>query len=343
MPWSADPAVLVAVLALVSLITYGVLGGADYGGGVWDLFATGPRKEDQRTAIAEAMGPVWEANHVWLIFVIVLLFTSFPIAFQALSIALYVPFHLVLLGITLRGAAFVFRAYAPRQGAVGRTRMERRWGAIFGVSSLLTPPLLGMSLGAVSSGALRLGGDPAAGAIGRAASTAWLTPLPLAIGALALALCAYLAAVYLTNETSGELREDFRRRSLAAGTAVVGVSVLLLPLLRFRAEHLWLGLTGRALPVLLIGAAAALASGWTLFRRRYRLARICAIAQVALLLLGWGIAQFPYLIYPDLTVSAAAAPEPIQRFVLLTAAPGLAILLPSLWFLFRVFKAEQRL
>jgi cytochrome bd ubiquinol oxidase subunit II len=336
----AEPELLVAALAVVALVAYAVLGGADFGGGMWDLFAAGPRKEAQRNAIADAMGPVWEANHVWLIFVIVILFTAFPLAFQALSIALYLPLHLVLLGIILRGAAFVFRAYAPRQSGVERTPMERRWGAIFGAASLLTPPLLGMCLGAVSSGALRLAGDPATGTLAPGASSAWLTPLALAIGALTLALCAYLAAVYLANETADALREDFRRRALAAGTAVVAISVLLLPLLRLEAEHLWQGLTGRALPVLVAGAIAALASGWTLLRRRYRLARIAAVVQIGFLLVGWAVAQYPYLIYPDLTLEAAAAPHATQWFVLYTAPPGLAILIPSLWYLFRVFKGK---
>jgi cytochrome d ubiquinol oxidase subunit II len=334
---STDPATWVAGLALAALIAYAVLGGADFGGGIWDLLARGPRRQAQREAIAQAMGPVWEANHVWLIFVIVLLFTSFPLAFQALSIALYVPFHLVLLGITLRGAAFVFRAYAPRTGEVRRTAMERRWGAVFGASSAVTPPLLGMCLGAISSGGLRL--DPATlQPVGGAA--AWLAPLPLAMGALALALCAYLAAVYLANETRDALRDDFRRRALGAGTAVVALSVLTLPLLHLRAPHLWEGLTGRALPVLLAGGAAALASGWTLLRRHYRVARALAVVQVAMLLGGWAFAQYPYILYPDLTLAAAAAPAATQRFVLYTTPPGLALLIPSLWYLFRVFKRE---
>jgi cytochrome bd-type quinol oxidase subunit 2 len=147
-------------------------------------------------------------------------------------------------------------------------------------------------------------------------------------------------AVYLANETADALHEDFRRRALAAGTAVVAISVLLLPLLRLEAEHLWQGLTGRALPILVAGASAALASGWTLLRRRYRLARIAAVVQICFLLVGWAVAQYPYLIYPDLTLEAAAAPRSTQWFVLYTAPFGLAVLIPSLWYLFRVFKGK---
>jgi cytochrome d ubiquinol oxidase subunit II len=328
-----------AGLILLAVIAYGVLAGADFGGGVWDALASGPRKAAQRDAIAHAIGPVWEANHVWLIFVIVLLFTAFPAAYAALSIGLFVPFHLVLLGITLRGAAFVFRAYGPQS-----SRARARWGAVFGAASVITPALLGASLGAVSAGRLRVAmspdGAPRVWFEGGVAP--YLAPVSLAMGALALALCAYLAAVYLTLETSGALREDFRRRALAAGTVVVAGSVLTLPLLYLRAPYLWRGLTSaRAAPVVAAGVAAALASGWALATRHYRAARVAAVVQVALLLTGWGLAQYPHLIYPDLTLTTAAAPRATLRFVLYTLPVGAALLVPSLWMLFSVFKSTR--
>lgn len=324
---SAD---LAAGLALVALIAYAVLAGADFGGGIWDAFARGPRRDAQRDAIAHAMGPVWEANHVWLIFVVVLLFTCFPTAYAALSEGLFLPFHLVLLGIILRGAAFVFRAYSPTAGA-------RRWGAVFGAASVITPVLLGMCLGAVSAGGLRV----ISGRVVVEGIAPWLRPLPLATGGFALAVCAYLAAVYLANETDGALRDDFRRRALAAGTAVVAMSALMLPLLYVEAPHLWHGLLGiRAAPVLAVGVAASLLSGWSLWRRSPRLARAATIVQTACLIAGWGIAQHPHLIYPDVTVHAAAAPESTLQFVLWSTPFGMALLLPSLWWLFRVFKSS---
>ena len=327
----------VAGLTLLAVVAYAVLGGADFGGGIWDAAASGPRKAEQRDAIAAAMGPVWEANHVWLIFVIVLLFSSFPSAYSALSVALFAPFHLVLLGIILRGAAFVFRAYSPESGrSLGPSPQARRWGVVFGIASVITPVLLGMCLGAVSAGGIRI----APGAV-TLEGMPWLTPVALAMGAFALAMCAYLAAVFLAYETDGPLREDFRRRALWAGTAVVALSVLLLPLLATSASHLWEGLLQpRTLPVLAVGVAAALASGWFLRTRRYRLARLASILQVACLVAGWGLAQYPYLIYPDLTLYDAAAPEPMLRFVLFSLPLGLALLLPSLWLLFRVFKGK---
>lgn len=333
---------IVAGVGLMAIVAYAVLAGADFGGGVWDLFASGPRKEQQRDTIAHAMGPVWEANHVWLIFVIVILFTGFPTAFGALSIALFVPFHLVLLGIILRGAAFVFRAASPQSAAsLGVGRAARQWGVVFGVASIMTPVLLGMSLGAVSAGTIRVSGVDVTidGAV------PWLAPVALAMGFLALGLCAYLAAVYLMNETSGVLREDFRRRALLSGTFVVGLSALTLPLLYREAPHLWDNLaTLRAAPVLAVGLISALASGWALWwptDRRVRLARIATVVQVVCLLGGWGLAQYPYIIYPDVTLSNAAAPDATLRFVLWTLPFGFALLVPSLWLLFKVFKGEH--
>jgi cytochrome d ubiquinol oxidase subunit II len=332
---------MVAGAGMLAVIAYAVLGGADFGGGIWDLFARGPRREAQRDAIAHAMGPVWEANHVWLIFVIVILFTGFPAVYAALSIGLFLPFHLLLLGIILRGAAFVFRAYSPEgSGAARRSAPARRWGTVFGVASVITPVLLGMSMGALSVGTLRV----EAGEVRITAGIPpWLEPLALAEGALALATCAYLAAVYLTHETTGALRDDFRQRALLAGTAVVALSALTLPLLVLEAPYLWAGLiSARAAPIVVAGIAAALLSGWALLRRHFRLARVAAIAQVACLLAGWGLAQYPYLVYPSLTLHDTAAPPGSLRFILWSLPLGLALLLPSLWLLFRVFKSETR-
>jgi cytochrome d ubiquinol oxidase subunit II len=325
------PEEIVAGIGMLAAIAYAVLGGADFGGGIWDLFASGPRRNAQKQAIAHAMGPVWEANHVWLIFLIVILFSCFPAAYAALSIGLFGLFHLVLVGITLRGAAFVFRG--PQAAAQGASQ----WGFVFGVSSVITPVLLGMAVGAVSSGHLRV----VDGQVTTEGPTSWLAPVSIAIGALALALSAYLAAVYLTIETTGELREDFRRRGLYAVVAVTLLALLVLPLLYFEAPHLWEGLTSwRAAPIILAGIGSALLAWRCLVKRRYGIARGAAIAQVALLLLGWGMAQYPYIIYPDMKLSDVAAPRATLMFVLYAVPAGMVVLLPSLWFLFRVFKSE---
>ena len=170
----------------------------------------------------------------------------------------------------------------------------------------------------------------------------WLSPVSFLIGALALAICAYLAAVFLANEAAGELREDFRTRALFAGTAVVVLSAVVLPLVQRETPHLWNGLIGgRATPVFVAGITAALLSGWWLRGRRYRLARISSVVQVACLLAGWGIAQSPYIIYPSLTLTEAAAPRSTLLFLLWSTPIGMALLIPSLWLLFRVFKGEH--
>jgi len=198
-----------AAVVLVALIAYTLLGGADFGGGVWDLLASGPRRDRQRSAIAHAIGPIWEANHVWLILVIVLLFTCFPAVYADLSVVLHIPLALMLIGIVLRGSAFTFRAYDPTGDQAGS-----RWGRIFAVASLLTPVLLGTIIGAIASGdagrAVRADSD----ASFRATFIApWLTPFAVAVGMFTLALFAFLAAVYLTVATSNDVdvQADFRR------------------------------------------------------------------------------------------------------------------------------------
>ena len=297
-----------------------MLAGADFGGGIWDLVARGERRAAQRAALAKAIGPVWEANHVWLIFLVVLLFTCFPAAYAALSVALFWPLHLVLIGIVLRGAAFVFRAYAA-----GSDVTRDAWGRVFGASSAMTPILLGMCLGALSTG------DP----------YRWYDPFPVATGVLALLICAYLAAVYLAWEShDAQLRDDFRRRALAIWWIAGVASIAVLFLARSEAARLWSGLTSspgdpcssRVGSVLAPISFAALRAG------RFSLARYSCVAQIVALLAGWAAAQWPYLIYPDVTVANAAAPASTLALTAWTLPFGFAALLPSLWFLFRVFK-----
>ena len=309
---------LLALTMLAALIAYAVLAGADFGAGIWDLLSRGPRRAEHRAALAHAIGPVWEANHVWLIFLIVLLFTCFPPAYALASTALFWPLHFVLIGIVLRGAAFVFRAYGSPTAA-----HQAMWGRVFGASSAVTPLLLGMCFGALSTGRI----------------TRWMSPFPIATGVLALLVSAYLAAVYLAWESSGLLREDFRRRALATWWVAGAASVAALLLARLHAPRLWDGLV--AWPaVLLIAAGAVLAplSFQALRTNRYGAARIFGAAQVVALLVGWAAAQWPYLIYPDLTLAGSAAPASTLTLTAATLPFGIAALVPSLWLLFRVFK-----
>jgi len=328
---------LCALAALVGVLAYAVLGGADFGGGVWDLCAMGPRRREQRLAIQRAMGPVWEANHVWLIFIVVMLFTCFPSGYAALGIALFLPFHLALLGIMLRGASFIFRSY--QSGQQSAAAQNSPWGIVFGVASTITPVLLGAAFGVVTEGAIRVAED---GTVSVSQPYPWLSAYCLANGLLALATCAYLAAVYLTLETSGELQEDFRRRAILAGTATAGLAGIVLWLAWREAPWFFFRLLNlRTLPLVVTGLACFAGSAGAVFSRRFTWARRFAICEVGLLLLGWGYAQYPYLVYPDISLSAVAAPPATLGFVLWSLPCGGIVLLPSLWLLMRVFKSSE--
>jgi len=327
-------ATLMAGILVLALHAYVLLGGADFGGGVWDLLARGPRKAAQRALVAHAIGPVWEANHVWLILAIVLLFTCFPPAFQRLSIAMNLPLTGVLIGIVLRGSAFAFRGYGGDRDAV-----QRRWGRVFAIASLVTPILLGVVVGTVASGATRL--EPLGLGFTAVYVTPWLTPFALAVGLFTLACFAFLAAVYLTLEAQDtELREDFRASALAAGLAVFVTAALALLLARPAAPLMRRGLLASAwaIPFQLATGAFAVTALVALWRRSYLVARFAAAAQVSLILWGWAWSQFPYILPPDLTIADAAAPAATLHLVLGTLAVGAVVLLPSLAYLFRVFK-----
>jgi cytochrome bd ubiquinol oxidase subunit II len=325
---------IIAGVMVGSLVLYALLGGADYGGGVWDLFAFGPRARAQRKLIAEAISPVWEANHVWLILVIVILFTAFPPAFAAIATALHIPITLLLIGIVLRGTAFTFRTYD-----VQRDDVQRRWSIVFSIASIITPILLGTTLGAIASGTIRVDN----GAVTSGFFRSWLAPFPLAVGLFALALFAFLAAVYLTLEArERKLQEDFRMRAIMSGVAVglLALTVFILaktgaPTVRAGISRSWWALGLHLLTA--IFATSAFVSLWT---RRYRVARVCAAAQVTLILLGWAFAQFPHLVEPDLTISSAAAPQITLQLLLGALAAGAILLFPSYYYLLRIFKAE---
>jgi len=332
---------IIAGAMVASLVLYALLGGADYGGGVWDLFAFGRRARTQRALIADAISPVWEANHVWLILVIVVLFTAFPPAFAAIATALHIPITLLLIGIVLRGTAFTFRNYD-----VQRDDVQRRWSLVFSIASIITPILLGTILGAIASGTIRVEN----GAVTTGFFNSWLAPFPLAVGFFALALFAFLAAVYLTVEAEQrelqsqgqKLSEDFRLRALLTGVAVglLALTVFILagagaPTVRAGISRTWW-----ALGLHLFTAIFAVGAFVTLWIRRYKAARICAAAQVTLILLGWAFAQYPHLVEPDITISSAAAPTITLELLLVGLAAGALLLFPSYYYLIRVFKAE---
>ena len=330
-----------AWVIVVALNAYVLFAGADFGGGVWDLFASGPRREKQRELIAHAIGPIWEANHVWLIVVVVLLFVCFPPAFAAFGTLLHIPLSAMLVGIVLRGSAFVFRAYS-----YGPQSEQRRWGRVFAISSLITPIVLGMCVGALVSGDL----GAALGSIDNAKASfadtyvrPWLHGFSITVGLMTLTLFSFLAAVYLTIEAGhdAELQEDFRKRALAAAGASVLAALLALVVGAtsggVMARFLTFGWTVAVFGASMVSAVVAVVG---LVRRRYQLARIAAGGWVTLVLWGWALAQFPALIPPSLTISAAAAPRQTIVGTLVVLVGGATVLIPSLWYLLRVFKGR---
>ena len=329
------PEIWIGGVMLGALIVYAVTGGADFGASVWDLLASGSRKERQRAVIAHAIAPIWEINHVWLVVVVMLLLVAFPLASTALLTALYIPLAVMLVGIMLRG--FIFGSYGNfKDGYLQRYRR------IFAIASVVISVMLGVTIGAMSSGKIRMNVET--GLVEADFISAWCAPFPLAVGGLILALFSFLAAVYLLHETESEdLQEDFRNRALCAGVAVFILAWLSFwlagdgaPLIREGLWHrVWSVPFQGVMGMMSTAAFAALCLRW------YRSARILAVTQAVLLILGWGMAQFPFVIVPDLTFENAAAPESVLRMVLIVLGLFLLILIPSFFHLYRVFKWQK--
>lgn len=333
---------LVAGVMVLSLNMYVLLGGADFGGGVWDLFARGRLRDRQRALIAEAIGPIWEANHVWLILVVVLLFSCFPRAFAHFSTELHVPLTIMLVGVVLRGSAFTFRTYDSKRDAV-----QRRWGRIFSIASVVTPIILGVCLGAVAAGDIPLRDKQtlAAMSFGERFIAPWFaSPFTWAVGLLTLMLFAFLAASYLTVEApDDELRNIFRRRAQQSQLALLFTAAATLIVARFEDPLLFEGLT-RGRTALAMHAVTALSAGtslWALANGRWQLARIAAAAQATFILWGWAWTQFPWMLPPDRTITELAAPRITLQITMVALGIGTLILLPSFVYLFRVFKRGE--
>jgi cytochrome bd ubiquinol oxidase subunit II len=318
----------------VGLIAYGLFGGADFGAGIWDLLAGGTRRgARQRDLIEHSIAPVWEANHVWLIFVLVVLWTAFPGAFAAVVTTLYIPLTLAAFGMIARGAAFAFRKSITTLG------MRRFLGASFALSSLVTPYFLGAVVGGVASG--RVPAGIAAGDV----ITSWTNPASVLGGVLAVLVCAYLAAVFLCADAHREAAEDladqFRLRALgtAALTGLVGIAGLFV--LRADAPLLFEGLTGRALPVVVLSVVAGVAAFVLLATRRYVPARLASALAVTAILVGWAVAQYPYLLLPELTIEEAAGGRATLVAMLVALVGGSLILVPALVYLYVLFQQSQ--
>ncbi|MGY1602318.1 cytochrome d ubiquinol oxidase subunit II [Geodermatophilus sp. SYSU D00815] len=315
-----------AVVLFTGVLAYAVLGGADYGAGFWDLTAGGAQRGRRpRHLVDAALGPVWEANHVWLIFCLVMLWTGFPSAFAAITTTLYVPLGLAALGIVARGAGFAFRS------VMVRTDQQRVTGAAFAVSSVLTPFFFGTVAGGIASGRVPAagGGDPVG---------SWLNPTSLLGGVLAVAACAYLAAVFLVAEA--RRRDDpglegyFRNRAWLAGGVCGALALAGIWVLAADAPRLFDGLLGRGLPLVLASGLAGLAALVLLRRAAPRLVQALAVLAVAAVVVGWGVAQYPYLLGTRLPIAEAAAPAPTLWALTVVAAVALVLVVPAMALLF---------
>jgi cytochrome bd ubiquinol oxidase subunit II len=320
--------------ALIGLALYTVLGGADFGAGFWQLVAgKGPRADEIRDHAHRAMAPVWEANHVWLIFVLTVTWTGYPVAFGSIASTLCVPLFLAGIGIVLRGGS-----YALREGTETR-REQRTVDTVFSLSSLLTPFALGAAVGGIASGRVGVGNP------GGSLVTSWLNPTSIAIGALAVASAAYTAAVFLSGDAlrrgNAELAERFRLRALVAGVVAGAVAAAGLVVLRFDAHHLFTRLvSGPGLPALIVSLLAGIGTLTLVWLRRYEPSRYTAALAVAATIAGWALAQNP-LFLDGLTVRQAAAGHDTQVAVVVAVVAGGVILFPSLALLFRLTLAGR--
>jgi cytochrome d ubiquinol oxidase subunit II len=313
------------VLILAGLTAYAVLGGADFGAGFWS-FRPGARGEVIRDYAHRAMGPVWEANHVWLVFVLVVCWTAYPSAFGSIFSTLAVPFFIAAVGIIIRGSAYALRV------GTGTARQQSALDVVFSLSSILTPFALGTAIGGIASGRVPVGnaeGDFV---------TSWLNPTSIFAGILAVAVAAYLAAVYLAADArrlgDADMEAAFRTRALVMGVVAGAIALGGLPVVRSDARPLFDGLTsGAGLAAVLVSAAAGGVTMLLVWMRRFEPARVTAAAAVAAVLAGWAFAQRPDIL-PGLPIQEAAAGRSTLIAVTIAAAIGFVVLAPSLVILY---------
>jgi cytochrome bd ubiquinol oxidase subunit II len=321
-----------AAILWVGITFYALFGGADFGGGFWDLVAGGAeRGERPRATIQRSLTPVWEANHVWLIFVLVVLWTAFPSAFYAVMTTLYVPITIAAFGIILRGSGFAFRKSI--EGLSGR----RAAGAVFAISSLLTPFFMGTVVGAVAAGHVPADGN------GDAFSS-WLQPLPLLVGAIFVVAGAYLAAVFLVGDTRRAGEEDmeryFQRRALGAAVLAGALAVAGLFVLESEAGYVHDRLLDQGLPLVILSLLCGAAAIVVLMRGGRRPLRPLAGAAFVAVIWGWGVAQFPYLLPTSLRIDQAAAPDATLTVVLIVFGIAAVLVLPSLFLLYTLAQKD---
>jgi cytochrome bd ubiquinol oxidase subunit II len=323
----------VAIVLWIGATMYAIFGGADFGAGFWSLLAGGAeRGKRPRKLIDWAIGPVWEANHVWLIFILVVLWTGFAPAFEAIFSTLFVPLSLAALGIVFRGSGFAFHHNARR--ARGRSWSE----AIFGVASVLTPFFMGTVVGAIAAGRV-----PTGNATGDQV-TSWLNPLSLVIGALFMATSAYLAAVFLVSDArragAQDLERYFANRALVSALVTGALAALGLVVLHSDARYVFDGLTGDALPLAILSLVCGAAVLALLHRGKGRGVRSLAAGAVASVIWAWGVAQHPYLLPQTLTIDDAAAPGDALTGLLIVFGVAVLVVLPSIGLLFTLAQRD---
>jgi len=317
----------VLVFMWLGVTAYALFAGADFGAGFWDLLAGDAATGAPRRALIErVIGPVWEANHVWLIFVLVVLWTAFSPVFAAFASTLTIPLTAAAIGIILRGASFAFRKAVPG------VPLKRLFGAAFAASSIITPFFLGAAAGGVASGRVPLGN-----ANGNLV-TSWLNPTSLLGGTLAVATCAFLAAVFLCHDAEvraePELVDWFRARAIAMGAIASVIVISAAWVLHADSPRLFDGLTGRAGPVVALSGVAGLGAMVLVARRRYVLARGAAGLAVGSIVWAWAVAQYPYMLVPTVRINDVAAPPAVLRATVISLAVGMVLIVPALvWLL----------
>ena len=321
-----------AAILWVGATFYALFGGADFGGGFWDLIAGGAeRGERPRALIQRSLTPVWEANHVWLVFILVVLWTAFPPAFAAVFSTLYVPIALAALGIVLRGAGFAFRK------SVEGLSWRRAAGATFAISSLLTPFFMGTVVGAIAAGHVPAdgNGDP---------FSSWLQPLPLLIGGMFVATGAYLSGVFLVGDArrlgDDELEGYFERRALGAAVVAGAFAIAGLLALHSEARYVYDRLTAEGLPLVILSLLCGIALLAVLLRGGRRPLRPLAGGAVIAVIWGWGVAQFPYLLPTSVRIDQAAAPDPTMTIIFVVFGAAAVLVLPSLALLYTLSQRD---
>ena len=332
------PEQILASILVVGIFLYAILGGADFGVGVWEVITAFKSSEKEKEHLYRAIGPVWEANHVWLIFILVILFSAFPPVFAAVGRALWFPLLLALIGIIFRGVGFAFRSYVA-----GMVSQKIFWGVVFSFASTATPFFLGAAFGAAASGKLEIlqNGDFAGNYL-----TGWISPFSIFSAFFFVGVSAWLSAVYLTREAgignATALMLLWRRRSLAMSVLMGILALAGLAVIATDAPFLWNSFKQRSLFFVVLSLLAGGASLWALWRNHFMIAALSAQGLVFSVILGWAAAQYPFLIFP-LSMEAVKAPPAVLWAMIWSLAFGSVLLIPSLAFLLYLFKGKKPL